>query len=120
MKMPRTNRVDVIVSDERFSVPPDRARAVVALLKDYRVDGRSESIPSEQVFERLNAKRGGKSASVLRGYRYRAGLTQAQLAEKLDITQGDLSKMENGTRPIGKRMAQRLAAFFKTDYRVFL
>jgi transcriptional regulator with XRE-family HTH domain len=47
-------------------------------------------------------------------------MTQIQLAKKLDITQGDLSKMESGKRSVGKQLARRLATVFGTDYRVFL
>ena len=41
-------------------------------------------------------------------------------ARKLGVTQGDLSKMENRKRSVGKQMAHRLAKVFNTDYRVFL
>lgn len=57
---------------------------------------------------------------MLRGLRYREDLTQVQLAKKLGITQGNLSAMERGRRPIGKTMALRLAKIFNTDYRIFL
>jgi len=43
-----------------------------------------------------------------------------ELARKLGVAQGDLSKMETGKRSIGKEMAHRLAGVFDTDYRVFL
>jgi ribosome-binding protein aMBF1 (putative translation factor) len=59
-------------------------------------------------------------ASVLRGARYKAGLSQVELAKKLHITQGDLSKMERGKRSIGKVLAQRLGKILDIDYRVFL
>jgi DNA-binding XRE family transcriptional regulator len=57
---------------------------------------------------------------MLRGSRYKAKLTQKQLAELLDISQHHISEMENGKRSIGKTMAKRLAEVFKTDYRLFL
>ena len=46
--------------------------------------------------------------------------TRAHLAKRLGITQGDLSKMEHGKRPIGKKMALRLSSFLNIDFRVFL
>ena len=59
-------------------------------------------------------------AVALRGLRYREGLTQTALGEILDIEQTNISKMENGKRPIGKTIAKRIAKLFKTDYRIFL
>ena len=59
-------------------------------------------------------------AVALHGFRYRDGLTQAALGELLGIEQTNISKMEQGKRPIGKTIAKRLAKIFKTDYRLFL
>ena len=61
-----------------------------------------------------------QGAVALRGLRYKEGLTQAELGEMLEINQANVSKMECGTRPIGKIIAKKLASFFKTDYRIFL
>jgi len=47
-------------------------------------------------------------------------MSQGELAKKLGIPQGNLSKMENGKRPIGKAMAKRLSEILNIDYRVFL
>lgn len=60
------------------------------------------------------------SAVTLRGMRNREGWTQAQLGDKLGVSQANLSKMESGKRSIGKAMAKRLAELFNTDYRLFL
>lgn len=59
-------------------------------------------------------------AVALHGFRYRDGLTQTTLGELLGIEQTNVSKMEQGKRPIGKTIAKRLAKIFKTDYRLFL
>lgn len=56
----------------------------------------------------------------LGGLRFRENLTQVQLAEILGIPQPNISKMESGKRPIGKKLAKKLADFFHTDYRMFL
>ena len=61
-----------------------------------------------------------KIGTTLRGCRFRDGLTQKQLAEKLGIHQVHVSQMENGKRVIGKKMAQKLAKLFQTNYRLFL
>jgi DNA-binding XRE family transcriptional regulator len=57
---------------------------------------------------------------VLRGLRYRDGLKQSELAEKIGINQSHISEMENGKRPIGKTTARKLAKVFKTSYKLFL
>ena len=57
---------------------------------------------------------------MLRGSRYKAELTQKQLAEAIGISSHHISEMENGKRAIGKAMAKRFAEFFKSSYRVFL
>lgn len=60
------------------------------------------------------------SAVSLKGMRNREGWTQAELGEKIGVSQANLSKMESGKRPIGKTVARRLAEIFETDYRIFL
>ena len=60
------------------------------------------------------------AAVTLKGMRNREGWTQIELGEKINVSQANLSKMENGKRPIGKAMAKKLAELFKTDYRMFL
>lgn len=57
---------------------------------------------------------------MVRGGRYKACLTQKALAEMIGIRPHHISEMEHGKRPIGKKMAHRLAAIFDIDYRVFL
>jgi plasmid maintenance system antidote protein VapI len=61
-----------------------------------------------------------KPGLALKGARLRDGFTQKSLAKKSKLTQYNISKMENGSRPVGKEMARRLAKIFKTDHRVFL
>lgn len=61
-----------------------------------------------------------RAASILRGARHKEGLSQMDLAQKLNITQSDLSKMENGKRAVSKIMAKRLGEILMVDYRIFL
>lgn len=59
-------------------------------------------------------------AVLLSGLRNREGLTQSQLGEMIGVAQYHISRMERGRRAIGKALAKKLAALFKTDYRIFL
>lgn len=56
----------------------------------------------------------------LRGARKKEGLTQKELADILGISQIHISQMEHDKRPIGKKMAHRLAKVLNVDYRAFL
>ena len=71
------------------------------------------------LFSDINAKHGEQGA-LLYGLRMRENLNQTAFAEKINITQPELSKMENGTRPIGKIIAKRLEKVFGTPYQLFL
>lgn len=104
-----------------FSIPKRKAKGLVILLENFEVDDNEEegNVPAEEVFKDLYDKY-GKSGTTLRGARGIHNMTQVQLAQLIGIPQTDISQMENGKRPIGKKMAKRLAKVFKTDYRVFL
>lgn len=70
-------------------------------------------------FEELAAsriKKYGKGGIALRGARFREGLSQKELAEKSGVSQENISKMENGHRPIGEKVAKKLAKVLKIDY----
>jgi transcriptional regulator with XRE-family HTH domain len=56
----------------------------------------------------------------VRGARFKAELTQKQLAEKLGVLPHHISEMEHGKRPISKKMAHKLAEVLDVNYKVFL
>ena len=116
MKVPRTGQVAISISNKRFMVPASRVAALLELVHESQVE---ENVPADDVLRDVYRKC-GKTGSVIRGLRAREDMTQIQLARKLGVTQGDLSKMEKGKRPVGKEMARRLAKVLNTDYRVFI
>lgn len=59
-------------------------------------------------------------ATHLSDLRDQKGMTQQQFAESIGVTQSDVCKMEKGTRPLGKKLARRIAETFNVDYRMFL
>lgn len=61
-----------------------------------------------------------RPAAMLRGSRKKVSMTQKELAKKLGVHQHHLSEMEHGKRVIGKQMAKKMAAVFRSDYRLFI
>ena len=57
---------------------------------------------------------------MVRGARFKAELTQKQLAEKLGVLPHHISEMEYGKRPISKKMAHKLSEVLNVNYKVFL
>ena len=89
--------------------------------KPYTCTKRKEekNIPWREVF-REGIEKFTEVGLVLKGARYKANLTQKEVAEKINVKPHHISEMEHGKRPIGKMMAHRLAEIFNVDYRVFL
>jgi ribosome-binding protein aMBF1 (putative translation factor) len=52
-------------------------------------------------------------ADYIRTYRENAGLSQTELAEKLNVTRAYICDVEHGRRAISKQFAKQLADFFK-------
>ncbi len=94
----------------------------LAILERYRVNrpspknkpvdaGEILQVSPEQAFADINAKY-TKSGALLRAIRFREGVTQEKFAKMINVTQGDLSKIERGIRPIGKILSKRIAKKF--------
>lgn len=105
---------------KKFAVPSDKVKGLLILLEDYRVrDDDEDTLSIEEAFGNLY-KSIGKPAMLLKGFRKRDELTQAELAKKLGTTQSAIAEMENGQRKIGLKMAKKIAVFFGTDYKEFI
>ena len=106
-------------------------KTFAAKLARYRVTDRASLIRArnrfgehlpvlpEEAFLGINQKY-TKAGALLKAVRLREGLSQKALSEKIQVEQGDLSKMENGKRAIGKEIAHRISEHFKVNYRFFL
>jgi len=92
-----------------------------SVAEKYEDNSRQEhdELPPETVFAEIEQEY-TKAGVLLRGTRHREGLTQIEMAKKINVTQADLSKMENGRRPIGKIIAKRIEKIFGVNYRYFL
>lgn len=99
-----------------------------SVAREYRVEpikaeiidiNANDSMDAEEAMRIL--RRGeSKACSLLKGLRYREGLTQVEFAKRIGITQANLSKLECGRRPIGRTIAKRIAKEFDVNYRSFL
>lgn len=61
-----------------------------------------------------------KAGIVLRGARYRENLSQVELAKISGIHQNEISKIENGKRGVGEKVAKRLAKALNINYLLLL
>lgn len=121
-KKPHTEKVSIKVGNhqaEIFYLMKPVAENLLQFMRSMQPNDDETLTPIDEVFPALKDKN-ERVATVLRGARYKEGMTQAELAKKINITQGDLSKMEHGKRPIGKKLAQRIASILRVDYRIFL
>lgn len=97
-----------------------------SVIDKYQVDDHDpkkvtrDKTPSlKKIFDKLDVEY-TKAGALLKGLRLRENLSQIEFAKKIDVTQANLSKMENGKRPIGKTIAKRIEKVFGTNYRYFL
>ena len=93
-------------------VPKKYLNKLEAFLEKY---GQSESTPWEELAKN-RIRKYKKSGLVLRGARYREGLSQKDLAKKSGVSQENISKIENGQRSIGEKVAKKLAKALKIDF----
>jgi len=90
------------------------------IIEKYRVEKKDEeSVLAEDVFKDLD-RQYTKAGALLKGLRYREGLNQITFAKRINVTQSDLSKMENGKRRVGRILAKRISKAFGINYRSLL
>ena len=102
-----------------FLVSEEKARAIETLLQETPSPKDAEFVDIGEVFPDLNDSE-KLPAITFRGIRAKTGLTQKEVAERLEITQAEVSKIECGKRSIGKALAKRIEKEFKINYRRFL
>ncbi len=114
----RRGKVYFNYQNKSYAIPKQVAEKYVVTPASVRS---KEHLPvaSEKVFAEIESKF-SKAGVLLKGLRGREGLTQVQFAQKIHVTQANLSNMENGRRPIGKQIAKRIERIFKVNYRYFL
>jgi DNA-binding XRE family transcriptional regulator len=102
---------------KRLSFVPEKyLHKLEAFLEKY---GQSESTLWEELACKRIAKY-KKSGLVIRGARHREGLSQKALAKKCGVRQENISKLENGQRAIGEKVAKKLAKALHIDFELLL
>jgi len=91
----------------------------IEIMERYKVTSDNQYTSIDDLFSGLTQK-SGEPGVLLKGLRYREGLSQIEFAKKLNVSQTNLSAMENGRRAIGKELAKRIGDIFGLDYRIFL
>jgi ribosome-binding protein aMBF1 (putative translation factor) len=109
MKMPLT---DVIIDGQIFHVHKQHKGTLLTIVKKF-------SVEPENPFENLESKY-PSYAICLKGARGKAGLSQKELSQKTGIAITNISKMENGQRRIGLKIAKKLAKALGVGYKIFL
>jgi DNA-binding XRE family transcriptional regulator len=120
----KTRRIEIAIRNgtkrKLFLVSEEKAHAIETLLRDSpATDAGDELVDIGEVFPRLNDPE-KVPAITFRGIRAKTGLTQKEVADRLGITQAEVSKIEGGKRSIGKALAKKIEREFKIDYRRFL
>jgi DNA-binding XRE family transcriptional regulator len=105
--------------EEIYAIP-------IKIARTYRVDTPIELSKTElenksaEVITAPLDKKYTRAGALLKGVRAREDMGQLKFAEAIGVTQSNLSKMENGKRAIGKKIAKRIEKAFDVDYRYFL
>ncbi len=118
MKMRHTKKhaYEVIVKMNKQQIhsylPLVAVREINAVIRKYSGD---DSTHWSIVAKEDIAKR-GQSGMVLRGARYRENMSQKELAAKSGVSQENISRIENGKRSVGEKVAKKLAKALKINY----
>jgi ribosome-binding protein aMBF1 (putative translation factor) len=105
-------------SKKSYYIPLSHQKDLENVLAKYSED--DDTPVAWEVLAKDRIEKYKKSGLVLRGMRYREGLSQKKLAEASGITQNEISNIENGRRTVGKKVAEKLAKVLNFDYRMLL
>lgn len=107
-----------------YHIPSSSSKKLDSFLKELdiserEIDSWEEATPWEALAkDRL--ERYKKAGIVLRGARYRESMSQVELAKKSGVHQNEISKIENGKRGVGEKVAKKLAIALNINYLLLL
>ena len=102
-----------------YLVTKDAAHAVATLLNGLDEGDQEDSLDARELYPELNDPV-SRAAIAFHGTRLRLGLTQKQMADKIGLSQSDVSKIEKGEREISRKLAMRIGETLEIDYKRFL
>ncbi len=115
----KTSAQILYVIDDNVCYAIPKKVAKLYILKTKKAVHREGNVSAKEIFAEHDKKH-GKAAALLRGLRARENLSQIDFAKKINVSQSNLSKMENGSRPIGKIIAKRISKVFSVKYTYFI
>lgn len=113
-------KVVVVTKDSKkiSYINADNFDKLEAFLEKYSED--DDKPVAWEVLAKDRIEKYKKAGLVLRGARYREGLSQKELSRRSGVSQNEISKIENGKRTVGKKVAQKLAYALKINYQLLL
>lgn len=131
MKAPHIDYIDVKISSPKgkiisYHIPNTKAvKEKLLLFLDELDISKLDIVPWEEatpweVLAKDRIKKYKKSGLVLRGARHRENMSQVKLAELSGVGQNEISKIENGKRGVGEKVAKKLAKALHFDYKLLL
>jgi len=104
----------VVIDNERFLIATEHKRTIRMIVKNLSVEEEGAS-PFKEIESRLPSY-----AICLKGSRVKEGLSQQDLSKRTGIAVTNISKMENGERKIGEKVAKKLSKALNVEYKIFL
>lgn len=125
MKAHHIKRARVIIEIPRHPtrihyVPVNDVSEIEAYLQQHVTTGEVKELIDWKILAKDRIEKHKKAGIVLRGARYRENCSQKELAKRSKVTQEDISKIENGKRTVGEKVAKRLARVLHIDYKMLL
>lgn len=115
-------KIIVVTSNvEKVSyISPKNIDKLEAFLEKYAENPEDERPVAWEELAKERIAKHKKAGLVLRGMRYRESMSQKELAKRSGVHQNEISKIENGKRTVGEKVAKRLAEALNFNYQLLL
>lgn len=97
-------------------VPSESVDRIEAILREYEED----DFIDWKTVAKDNLAKHKKAGVILRGARYREDMSQKELSKLSGVSQENISRIENGKRTVGEKLAKKLAKPLKINYLLLL
>ena len=115
----KTHPIEVQIDGKFYYINKEKKKPVITLLLALGAVEKKKNLDSDNVLDEIYDGK-PKGSVHLKGARTKENLSQKDLMNLTGIPVYNISKMENGRRPIGKDIAKRLAKALKIDYKLLL